>query len=174
MHETLGDVSEWGRARYGDPCRDCGYDWSIDSDGAAEVVAVAPARYADLLAGRDGSQRHPDLSWSAGTYVCHVGDNLRIWAERLAALASGATGPVAPYDENALARARAYHAIPIQGALWSLGRAAADWTQAVAMAHERMVVLDHPERGEQDVLEVTRMNAHDTYHHQWDIERSIG
>lgn len=166
-------MSEWGRATYGDPCRECGYDWLISRDGAAEVVATVPARYAEVLAGRDGSQRHPDLSWSAGAYVCHVADNLRIWAERLAALALGATGPVAPYDENDLARARAYHAIPIEGALWSLGRAAADWTEAMAMAHERGVVLVHPERGEQDVLDVARMNAHDAHHHQWDILRSL-
>jgi len=34
-------------------------------------------------------------------------------------------------------------------------------------------VLVHPERGEQTVLDVVGSNAHDAYHHRWDIERSL-
>jgi len=136
-------------------------------------VCDAPGQFARLLAGRDGLQRHRDLSWSAGAYVCHVADNLRIWAERLAAAALDANGPVAPYDENLLARARNYHAIPAQAALWSLRGAVADWTEALALASARNVVLHHPDRSEQSVLDVARTNAHDTYHHRWDVERSI-
>ncbi len=105
-------------------------------DTATQPWRAAPVDYAELLAGRDGSQRHPALRWSAGAYVCYVVDNLRIWGERLAALAFGAVGPVIPYDENQLAEARGYDAIPIQGALWSLKHAAADWTEALALASE--------------------------------------
>lgn len=42
-----------------------------------------------ILEGRTGSERHPDLAWSVGAYVCHINDNLRIWAERLVAFALG-------------------------------------------------------------------------------------
>ena len=57
------------------------------------------------------AQRLPDLAWPAVAYVCHVSDNLRIWAERLAGLAAGDTHPVPPYDQDLLARARSYDEI---------------------------------------------------------------
>jgi len=82
-------MMNWGRDLYGNPCRECGYDWSISPDDALSLMAAIPARYAALVGDRDGSQRHPDLSWSAGAYVCHVTDNVRIWAERLAGCALG-------------------------------------------------------------------------------------
>jgi hypothetical protein len=43
---------------------------------------------------------------------------------------------------------------------------------AVWLAAERNVVLQHPERGPQTVQDVALTNAHDAYHHVWDIERS--
>jgi hypothetical protein len=46
--------------------------------------------------------------------------------------------------------------------------------EAVTLATERNVVLHHPERGRLTVLDVARSNAHDAYHHRWDIERSTG
>lgn len=114
-------------ALYGDPCRECGYDWSISPQEAVELVAAVSAIYADLRIGTDGYQRHPDLDWTACAYVCHVTDNLRIWAERLAGAALGGAREVSGYDENLLARARAYERVPLAGALWSLQRAALDW-----------------------------------------------
>jgi hypothetical protein len=167
-------VSEWGRATFGDPCRECGFDWSLRLEDAAAIVGDVPRQFAELLAGSNGRRQHRELSWSAGAYVRHVVDNLRIWAERLAGAALGAHGPVAPYDENLLARARNYHDIPVEGAVWSLGRAAADWRESLSLAVARNVVLHHPERGDQSVLDVARTNAHDAYHHGWDIGRSMG
>ena len=70
--------TDWGPGLYGDPCRECGYDWSIMPEDALALMAAIPARYAALLGNSDGSQRHLDLGWSAGAYVCHVADNLRI------------------------------------------------------------------------------------------------
>ena len=72
-------------------------------------------QFAELLAGVDGSQRHPELAWPAGAYVCQVTDNLRIWAERVAGAALGVTRKAPGCDENLLAQARAYP-------LGSLGR----------------------------------------------------
>jgi hypothetical protein len=166
-------MGTWGRSVYGDPCRECGFDWSISRDDAVALIGEAPVRYTDMLRGRDGSERHPDLGWSAGAYVCHVTDNLRIWAERLAGFALGATGDVATYDNDLLAQARAYEGVPIQGSLWSLGRASYDWMEAFSLAVDKGVVLLHPERGEQSTLDVARSNAHDVYHHEWDIRRSL-
>lgn len=166
-------MSTWGRSVYGDPCRECGFEWSISQVDAVALIHAAPARYADTLGGRDGTERHPDLDWSAGAYVCHVTDNLRIWAERLAGFALGATGQVANYDGDLLARARAYDEVPIQASLWSLQRAAKDWTEGFSLAVDKGIVLPHPERGEQSTLDVARSNAHDVHHHAWDIRRSL-
>lgn len=166
-------MSRWGEDLYGDPCRECRYDWSISQAEAVSLVLGVPEAYRELLTGADGHERHPELSWSVGAYVCHVGDNLRIWAERLAGIALGAPSTVAAYDENLLARARAYEGIALEGALWSLERAVGDWTEAVRLATEKGVVLVHPERGKQTVLDVVKSNAHDACHHQCDIERAL-
>lgn len=69
-------MERWGANLYGDPCTECGYDWSMSTDDAIRVVADVPVRYTALLIGTDGSQRHPDLAWTAGAYACHVNDNL--------------------------------------------------------------------------------------------------
>ncbi|HXQ75310.1 MAG TPA: DinB family protein [Acidimicrobiales bacterium] len=166
-------MSEWARSTYGDPCRQCGFRWTITREEAVATVEATPAQLTTLLGGADGSERHPDLTWSVAGYVCHVGDNLRIWAERLAALASGDGRNVARYDQDLLARARHYDEIALAGALWSLGRAAGDWADAVALADRAGGTLVHPDRGEQSVLDVVRSNAHDAWHHRWDIARTI-
>lgn len=167
-----GRVENWGARLYGDPCRQCGFDWSISSDAAVDLIARVPARYVALLADTDGSQRHPDLDWSAVAYVCHVTDNLRIWAERLAGTALGGGRQIPRYDENLLARARAYERVPLAGALWSLERAARDWQEAAHLALVGDVVLMHAGRGEQRAADVARNNAHDAHHHAWDVRRS--
>lgn len=166
-------MQSWGAALYGDPCRECGFDWSLTPEAAAELVAGIPRSYAALLADRDGSERHPDLEWTAGGYVCHVTDNLRIWAERLAGAGLGGASEVPEYDQDLIGQARFYNRIPVAGALWSLQRAAWNWGEAVDLARRRGVVLTHAGRGEQRVEDVARNNAHDAYHHGWDIRRSL-
>lgn len=128
-------METWGATRYGDPCRECSYDWSISTADALVLVAGIPARYAELLTGTDGRQRHPDLTWTTGAYVCHVVDNLRIWAERLAGALLGGSRQIPGYNENLLAQARAYQDVPLAGALWSLQHATRQWQEAVELAH---------------------------------------
>jgi hypothetical protein len=166
-------VSDWGRRTYGHPCRECGYDWSLSQEEAVSLVGETPIVYRRLVEGQDVSRRHPDLSWSAKQYVCHVADNLRISAERWAGAASGGSRRAGTYDQDLLAEARSYEQVSIEGALWSLERAVRDWQDAVELATKAGVVLSHPERGDQTVLDVSRNNAHDAYHHRWDIERSL-
>jgi hypothetical protein len=166
--------SAWALSQYGDPCVECGYEWWLSLDEAVARVATMPSRYTDLLRGREGSERHPLLAWSAGAYVCHVTDNLRIWGERLAGAALGGSRNITGYDSDLLAEARVYERIPLEGALWSLGHAVREWRDAVAMATRSSVMLVHPDRGELTVLDVARANAHDAHHHEYDIRRSLG
>lgn len=169
----MGVMERWGAALYGDPCRECAYDWSIEPEACLALVAGVPARYAGLLTDLDGSQRHPDLDWTAGAYVCHVVDNLRIWAERVAGAALGGGRAVPGYDENLLATARNYPLVPLAGALWSLNRSTRDWRDALTLGLASGVVLEHAGRGKQRAADVARNNAHDAYHHGRDIQRSV-
>ena len=168
----LGRVSDWGRRTYGEPCRGCGFSWAISVSDAKSLVERLPATLEHELAGVDGRERHPDLAWSVAAYVAHVGDNLRIWAERLASIASGGSNVVASYDENLLGSARGYDGVGLHGALWTLKRSVRDWLDAVEMAPDELVMV-HSERGQLDVAEIVRSNAHDAAHHLWDIRRSI-
>lgn len=134
------------------------------------LVANIAERYREILGGLDAKARHPDLDWSAGQYVCHVADNLRIFGERLAAIALGAKGPLASYDQEELARVRHYEEITLPAALWSLDRSASDWVAGAEMADPNAVV-EHRSRGPQSVLDLMRASAHDAYHHGWDLQR---
>ena len=166
-------MDPWGATVYGQPCGGCGFDWTTVSGEARDTVARLPQSYAALLATATGAERHPDLAWSVGEYVCHVADNLRIWAERLMGIAGGGPALVGGYDETALAEARNYPSIPLAAAMWSLDRSIADWLDAVDRADSSGVALIHPDRGRQTLAEVVVSNAHDGLHHRWDIERSL-
>lgn len=166
-------MERWGAALYGDPCRACGFIWSISLSQAIDLVSGVPERYRGLLEGRDGSLRHPELGWTAGGYVCHVVDNLRIWGERLAGAALGGERSIPGYDQALLGEARSYNQIAVPGALWSLGDAAVRWVEAMRLAVPADVVLLHATRGPQRTIDVARNNAHDAYHHGWDIERTL-
>jgi hypothetical protein len=103
-----------------------------------------------------------------------VADNLRAWAEGLAAgTRSGIRVKVPGYDPDLLAKARRYDRICPDAALWSLERAVSAWVDAVTDALARDVVLLHAARGVQRAEDVARNNAHDAYHHVWDIERIL-
>lgn len=165
-------MDRWAGARYGDPCRECGFSFSIGLDDSLEYLAQVPEEPSSLLAGARGTERHPDLTWSVGSYVCHVADNVGIWAERLAGAAAGAR-EVAAYDENLLAAARSYPDVPLAASLWSIGRSRDDWSAAVEVSVRRGAVVVHRERGEMHLDDVARSVAHDAFHHAWDIRRSL-
>lgn len=166
-------VSDWGRATFGDPCRECGYAWSHDPQDMIETVRRASDDMRLAFAGSGGTTRSPAHSWDARAYVCHVGDNLRIWAERLVAAVEVPNLAVGAYDADLLATARNYSAIPLRGALWSLERAIDAWLSAVEVAWRSDIVLLHPERGSLYLADVMSTNAHDAHHHVFDVRRSV-
>jgi hypothetical protein len=163
----------WGASLYGNPCRDCGYDWSVTPRAAIAQVERLPLHFATLLEGRDGAERHPELPWTTAAYVSHVTDNLRNWAERLAGARLAGMVQVPGYDQDLLAQARRYNDIPLPAALWSLQRAVTAWVESVQAALEAGVVLEHAARGVQRAEDVARNNAHDAAHHAWDIHRIL-
>ena len=168
-------MNDWGRRTYGEPCSDCEFSWAASVDTVTAAIDDAPVAFGSLVAGRTGAERMPSLEWSVQAYVWHAGDNLRIWAERLAAPALGWGPSVAGYDQDDLARARNYAGTPVGAALWSLGRATGDWREAVRMAGERSdVVIEHQAMGSFTLDDVTRQVGHDLHHHLDDVRRILG
>lgn len=163
----------WGASLYGNPCRDCGYSWSLTVREAIALVSGLPAKFSDLLEGRRGDERHPELGWTCAGYVSHVTDNLRTWAERLAGARLGGAVHVPGYDPDLLAQARCYNEIASAAALWSLQGAVAAWVEAVSCAVDQQVILHHAARGIQRAEDVARNNAHDGAHHLWDVQRIL-
>ncbi|HTU36971.1 MAG TPA: hypothetical protein VMF35_03080 [Acidimicrobiales bacterium] len=101
-------------------------------------------------------------------------DNTSIWAERLIAVARGADPHVVPYDPDLLADARRYNDVALEGALWSFRVAVEQWLGAVDEAGAAGVVLSHSERGDMELTDVVASNAHDAFHHRWDVTRILG
>ena len=134
----------WVTALYGDPCRQCGFEWDISRSEATDLVLGSVGRLSVALAGSDGRAWCDELSWNVSAYVAHVSDNLRIWAERLAGVALGAETEVPRYDNELLAIARSYPDLALQGSLWTLSRASDDWRTAVDLAADRGVEIRHP------------------------------
>jgi hypothetical protein len=166
-------MSGWGPATYGDPCRECGFDWSLSLDRAVQLMSGLAATYDEVLAGATGSEQLPELAWPVGAYVSHVADNLRIWTERLMGVTLGAGPEVGGYDENELAQARRYDLIPLEASRWSLRLSVAEWVKAIEASSHHGTVMIHPQRGELDLSDVARSNAHDARHHLFDIERTL-
>jgi len=172
--QTSGPYPEkWGPERFGDPCRECGLAWSFTADDAVSMVTATADDYELAIGSADGSLRHPDLGWPVAGYVCHVADNLHVWAQWLAGAALRGEARVPGYEEDLLGRARYYTRVPVGGALWQLRQATRSWQEAVVLARAGAVVLDHETRGPQSAGDVARSNAHDAFHHGWDIRRII-
>ena len=166
-------MTTWGAGFYGEPCRECGYAWTISPEEATALILDAPCRYAELLDGADGSVRHRDLTWSVKAYVSHVADNIRGWAERIRSGTAAGQTLLRPVDPDALAAVRGYEHMPLQTALWSLKHSAAIWADAVAGPAGQDFMFTHPTRGQQSLAELVLTVAHDTAHHEWDIRRSL-
>lgn len=166
-------MNAWGRETFGDPCRVCAFEWSIAVSDARAVISTAPTRFSEVIGEHDGHGRCRELEWTAGGYVCHVGDSLRVWAERVANVALGDAGPVAEYNQDALAVARSYAKVGVRGALWSLGRAVNDWNAALELVDGDNFAMSHPELGVMTILDVILIRAHDVHHHAHDVQRCL-
>ena len=140
---------------------------------ANEIIDDAPRRLGALATRENGRIRHPDLEWSVSGYLCHVGDNIGIWAERVASVALGNDGPVALYNQDLLAAARHYDDVDVPAALWTVGRAVGDWQAAIALAGTSPFTMIHEELGRMTLADVILIRAHDVVHHGWDIERTL-
>lgn len=166
-------MDKWAASLYGDPCRECGYTWAAGQAGSISLMRGMPDAVEELVANATGSERLPDLGWNVSGYIAHMTDNTRIWAERLVAVARGADPHVVPYDPDLLADARHYNDVALKGATWSLRIAVTNWLAVVEEADPAGVVVLHSERGAMELSDVVTSNAHDAFHHRWDLTRIL-
>ncbi|MEO8094880.1 MAG: hypothetical protein ABI632_08105 [Pseudolysinimonas sp.] len=165
---------DWAVTTFGEPCRECGYSWAISREDAHALVAGLPARYREITAGATGEERIPELSWNVTEYISHVVDNLRMSGERMIGAIESGDHRVVAFDPDGLAIARRYDRVKLPGALWSLENSVAAWSFAMSRAFDAELVVDHETRGAQTAGETAIANAHDAYHHAWDLGRILG
>jgi hypothetical protein len=166
-------MDKWGAPLYGDPCRECGFTWASDQAGSVSIMRNMPDDVEQLVSKATGTEKLTELGWNVSGYIAHMTDNTRIWAERLVAVARGADAQVVPYEPDVLAEARHYNEIALQGATWSFRIAVANWLAAVEEAAPAGVEMLHSERGTMELSDVTASNAHDAFHHYWDLRRIL-
>lgn len=160
-------MEPWGAALFGDPCRECGFDWGLSPHDAVLRVASVGQHAREATRSLTGDERLE--GWSVREYVSHLADNLRQWSERIQA--ARLAGVVVGYDPDELAAARGYRGIPLAVGLWSLEGAARRWERVLDAALEERIVLQHATRGPQHAADVARNNCHDAVHHLWDVRR---
>jgi hypothetical protein len=165
-------MEPWGAPLYGDPCRECGFSWSLSGAQALAYVGGVADRLDLALVGVDGRSQHPGLTWNVSAYVAHIADNLRTWSEQFAGVMAGGDPRVPGYDEKLLGEARRYNDIPLASALWAVRQSVGGWVPTIGAALESDVLLLHAGRGPHRASEVVMSNAHDVFHHEWDINRS--
>lgn len=162
-----------GADEFGDPCRGCRYNWT---EPAAQIQRTHRLVHdaLDALTVADFNRSGAGLSWSVGEYICHIGDNERIWAERFAAIdAQTRSVSIAPFDQDLLAAARNYNLIGYASGMWSMRRGFDDFTTTSHEAARRSGILRHPERGALPILDAMRTVVHDCHHHLHDIRRIL-
>ncbi len=166
-------MDNWGAPLYGDPCRECGFTWATALPATTLLMRNLPDSIDELVTGATGTERLPALGWNVSGYISHMTDNTRIWAERLVAVARGADAHIVPYDPDLLAESRHYNDVALQGARWSFRIAVENWLSAVDEADPAGIVLLHSERGAMELADVVASNAHDAYHHRWDVTKIL-
>ena len=166
-------MDSWGAPLYGEPCRECEFTWSAGLAATISLMRGIPDSVDDLVEDATGTERLPDLGWNVSGYIAHMTDNTRIWAERLIAVARGADAHVVPYDPDLLAESRHYNDVGLHGATWSFRIAVETWLSAVDEAEPAGIVMLHSVRGAMELSDVAASNAHDAFHHRWDLTRIL-
>lgn len=152
-----------------DRCDVCGFEWSCTSGEALDLIAAAPARYAELLDGRDGMVAGDDGGWNATAYLWHLTDLARSWSERWVQLTADPGSLLAGWDPDELAAARNYRNLPTVPALWSLERSTATFVE-LSGGLDHATTFQHGDWGEGTVADGLRWLAHEYVHHQLDVD----
>lgn len=152
-------------------CPQCDARWVRPPPESSEVIAGSAERFAALL--REGTDRDRERGvWSPIGYTIHTGDWLRVWAERLVAVAEAPARPLPSIDQDALAAVRGYDHVSKAAALHVLRTG----VRELLDVHRRVapVDFDHPDFGPADADAILSWLAHEVDHHAWDVARLRG
>lgn len=150
-------------------CPRCGYDWSTPPGAALALVAGSPPRYEALLDGRDGMAAAADGGWNATSYVWHLADLARGWAERWVVLGAQPGALLAGWDPDELAAARNYANMPTVSALWALRASVEALVERTGLLDEHTPFL-HGDWGDGTVGEALVWLGHEFHHHVVDVD----
>jgi hypothetical protein len=154
-------------------CPECQFDW--DQDDFDELVGQCVwgvAVFGEYLSRLDPSAPVEPGLWSASRYVWHTVDVLRFGAERFWTLSVDPSFGVPAWDENVMAEHRAYDQLSPFVGLVAMISAAETWRTA-ALEAPRDVRTPHPEAGTIDAFDLVQRNAHEVWHHLWDVQRGL-
>jgi len=154
-------------------CGACGFDWHLPPEHAMEAIRTLPSSAVLALLTTDVATSHRTDQWSAGAYVWHLADVLRISAERFYGVGLDPSIPVVPFDQDELAAARRYELQRTDVAVRSLTWSVEEWLRVAATLDPDLPYL-HPEFGELTVSDGFRLVAHEVHHHLRDIELALG
>ena len=176
-YETWNAVLE---DEYGYPsCRECGYSFEeVSLESARALVDAAPSRYATLLRDTPHARRKPNpQTWSPSAYAWHLGEWLRIQAERVYAVMHDPLWDFdnwVPLDPDELDAVFHYDRLSVEGGLFAL-RQSADWFLAATEELDPARSFEHRTLGLRlTVLDLIRLVSHEVPHHELDIRRGLG
>lgn len=154
-------------------CEVCEFVWSTSVGDALSIIAAAPAKYAELLDGRDGMVTPADGGWNATSYVWHLTDLARGWSERWVQLAAHPAAPFASWDPDELADARNYRNMPTVSALWAL-QDAVEVFVSLSEPFDPATTFTHAQWDFGNVGDTLVWLAHEFAHHQLDVAQRAG
>ena len=155
-------------------CPECAFDWdqSEFEDLVGQCVwGVAVFGECISRLGDPSVAVEPGL-WSASRYVWHTVDVLRFGTERLWTLSVDPSFGVPSWDENLMAERRSYDQLSPFVGLLAMISAVETWRTA-ALEAPRDVATPHPEAGTIDAFDLVQRNAHEVWHHLWDVQRGL-
>ena len=156
-----------------DTCAACGWQWSTSAEDSLAAITGAPARYAELLADRNGLAPAADGGWNATAYLWHLTDLARSWAERWVQVRASPGSLLVGWDPDVLAEARNYRALPTTAALWALDDAVSSFVDQ-CRATDVNLPFQHGEWGRGSVADAIRWLGHEFVHHEGDVdERAV-
>jgi hypothetical protein len=97
---------------------------------------------------------------------------LRFGTERLWTLSVDPSFGVPSWDENLMAERRSYDQLSPFVGLLAMISAVETWRTA-ALEAPRDVSTPHPEAGTIDAFDLVQRNAHEVWHHLWDVQRGL-
>ena len=137
-----------------------------------EIVRDLPDHLAPLFGPKWQGPPPGGGRWSAGGYLWHLVDVLRIGSERMLTLRYDPAAGLPCWDENALAEVRQYERLSQAAGVHALRGAAGEWVRtardapAAATAHHHQFGAVTADGG-------MRRNAHEAVHHELDIRCAL-